>query len=75
MIVCCARPSEAAHPIWHPGRRLGRSLIRESIDGDAGLREGVSNMPAVAGAAAWKEHAAGWTEHYDKLDQIAWSAR
>jgi hypothetical protein len=43
-------------------------IIRESIDGAAGLREGVSNMPAEAGAAAWKQH-------YDKLDQIARSAR
>ena len=34
----------------------------------AGLREGISNMPAEAGAAAWKQH-------YDKLDQIARSAR
>jgi hypothetical protein len=28
----------------------------------------ISNMPAEAGAAAWKQH-------YDKLDQIARSAR
>ena len=37
-------------------------------DRAAGLRAGISNMPAEAGAAAWKQH-------YDKLDQIARSAR
>ena len=49
-----------------PPRHAGHAdIIRESIDGAAGLREGVSNMPAEAGSA--------WKQHYDKLDQIAQS--
>jgi len=42
-------------------------IIRESIDGAAGLREGISNMPPEADPAAWKLH-------YDKLESIARSA-
>jgi uncharacterized damage-inducible protein DinB len=71
-------PEERRHPTLHTllvhtiqetARHAGHAdIIRESIDGAAGLREGVSNMPAEAGAAAWKQH-------YDKVDQIARSAR
>ena len=43
-------------------------IIREAIDGSAGLREGVSNLPPEAGAAAWKQHC-------EKLERIARSAR
>jgi len=57
------------HTIQETARHAGHAdIIRESIDGAAGLREGVSNMPAEASAADWKQH-------YDKLDQIARSAR
>jgi len=71
-------PEERRHPTLHTllvhtiqetARHAGHAdIIRESIDGAAGLREGVSNMPAEAGAAAWKQH-------YDKLDQVARSVR
>ena len=71
-------PEERRHPTLHTllvhtiqetARHAGHAdIIRESIDGAAGLREGVSNMPAEADAAAWKQH-------YDKLDQIARSVR
>jgi uncharacterized damage-inducible protein DinB len=71
-------PEERRHPTLHTllvhaiqetARHAGHAdIIRESIDGAAGLREGVSNMPSGADAAAWKQH-------YDKLDQIARSAR
>ena len=71
-----ARGAQASHPahaaratIQETARHAGHAdIIRESIDGAAGLREGVSNMPAEAGAAAWKQH-------YGKLDQIARSVR
>jgi hypothetical protein len=71
-----ARGAQASHPAHaarahdpgNPPRHAGHAdIIRESIDGAAGLREGVSNMPAEAGAA--------WKQHYDKLDQIAQSVR
>jgi uncharacterized damage-inducible protein DinB len=53
------------HTIQETARHAGHAdIIRESIDGAAGLREGVSGMPAEAGAAAWKQH-------YDKLESIA----
>ena len=71
-------PEERKHPTLHTllvhtiqetARHAGHAdIIRESIDGAAGLLEGVSNMPAEAGDAAWKQH-------YDKLDQIARSVR
>ena len=71
-------PEERRHPTLHTllvhtiqetARHAGHAdIIRESIDGAVGLREGVSNMPAEADAAAWKQH-------YDKLDQIARSVR
>jgi uncharacterized damage-inducible protein DinB len=71
-------PEERRHPTLHTllvhaiqetARHAGHAdIIRESIDGAAGLREGVSNMPTGADAAAWKQH-------YDKLDQIARSKR
>ena len=50
---------------WHAGHA---DIIRESIDGAVGLREGVSNMPPETGAAAWKQHC-------DKLESIARSAQ
>ena len=67
-------PEERRHPTLHTllvhtiaetARHAGHAdIIRETIDGAAGLREGVSNMPPQADAAAWKLH-------YDKLDSIA----
>ena len=71
-------PEESRHPTLHTllvhtiqetARHAGHAdIIRESIDGAAGLREGVSGLPAEAGAATWKQH-------YDKLESIACSAR
>ncbi len=67
-------PQERRHPTLHTllvhtiqetARHAGHAdIIRESIDGAAGLREGVSNMPSETDAAAWKQH-------YDKLERIA----
>jgi uncharacterized damage-inducible protein DinB len=69
-------PEERRHPTLHTllvhtiqetARHAGHAdIIRESIDGAAGLREGVSNMPPEADAAAWKQH-------YDRLESIALS--
>lgn len=57
------------HTIQETARHAGHAdIIRETIDGAAGLREGVSNMPPAADAAAWQRH-------YDKLERIARSAR
>jgi uncharacterized damage-inducible protein DinB len=57
------------HAIQETARHAGHAdIIREHIDGAAGLREGVSNMPSEAGAAIWKQHC-------DKLERIARSAR
>jgi uncharacterized damage-inducible protein DinB len=66
-------PEERRHPTLHTllvhviqetARHAGHAdIIRESIDGAAGLRDDVSNMPE-ADAAAWKQH-------YDKLELIA----
>jgi hypothetical protein len=54
--------------IEETARHAGHAdIIREYIDGAAGLIEGFSNMPLEAGAAAWKQH-------YDKLERIARSA-
>jgi uncharacterized damage-inducible protein DinB len=71
-------PEERRHPTLHTllvhtigetARHAGHAdIIRESIDGAVGLREGVSNMPPEADDAGWKRH-------YDKLDHIARSAR
>jgi hypothetical protein len=71
-------PQERRHPTLHTllvhaiqetARHAGHAdIIRESIDGAAGLREGVSNMPDEADAATWKQH-------YDKLHQIARSTQ
>jgi len=56
------------HTIQETARHAGHAdIIRETIDGAAGLREGVSNMPPEAGAADWKQH-------YDKLEGIARAA-
>ncbi len=56
------------HTIQETARHAGHAdIIRETIDGAVGLREGVSNMPPHADAAAWKRH-------YDKLENIARSA-
>ncbi len=53
------------HTIQETARHAGHAdIIRELIDGTAGLGEGISNMPADASSAAWKRH-------YDKLAQIA----
>jgi uncharacterized damage-inducible protein DinB len=57
------------HTIQETARHAGHAdIIRESIDGAAGLLEGISNMPPEADAAAWQQH-------YDKLDNIARSVR
>jgi hypothetical protein len=71
-------PEERRHPTLHTllvdtiqetARHAGHAdIIREHIDGAAGLLKGVSNLPAEAGAAEWKQH-------YDKLDDIARSVR
>jgi hypothetical protein len=71
-------PEERSHPTLHTllvhaiqetARHAGHAdIIRESIDGAAGLLEGVSNLPPEAGAAEWKRH-------YDKVASIARSAR
>jgi hypothetical protein len=71
-------PEERKHPTLHTllvhtiqetARHAGHAdIIRETIDGAAGLREGVSNMPPEADAA-------GWRKHYDKLENIARFAR
>jgi hypothetical protein len=53
------------HTIQETARHSGHAdIIRESIDGAAGLRENVSNLPPEATADAWKQH-------YDKLENIA----
>jgi len=71
-------PEDSRHPTLHTllvhtiqdlARHAGQAdIIRESIDGAVGLREGVTGMPPEADAAAWKQH-------YDKLESIARSAR
>ncbi len=56
------------HTIQETARHAGHAdIIREYIDGSAGLLEGVSNMPPEAGAAEWKRH-------YDTLESIARAA-
>ena len=56
------------HVIAETSHHAGHAdIIRESIDGAVGLREGVSNLPDEADATAWKQH-------YDKLETIARSA-
>jgi hypothetical protein len=70
-------PEERRHPTLHTllvhtiqetARHAGHAdIIREAIDGAAGLREGVSNLPPEADAAAWKQH-------YGKLESIARAA-
>jgi uncharacterized damage-inducible protein DinB len=53
------------HTIQETARHAGHAdIIREYIDGAAGLLEGVSNLPPEATAAEWKQH-------YDKLESIA----
>jgi uncharacterized damage-inducible protein DinB len=66
-------PQERRHPTLHTllvhtiqetARHAGHAdIVRETIDGAAGLREGVSNMPE-ADPAAWKVY-------YDELERIA----
>ncbi len=57
------------HTIQETARHAGHAdIIREYIDGAAGLLKGVSNMPPEAGPAEWKRH-------YDKLESIARSSR
>ncbi len=70
-------PEERRHPTLHTllvhtiqetARHAGHAdIIREAIDGSAGLRDGISNLPPQADAAAWKQH-------YDKLESIARAA-
>lgn len=70
-------PEERRHPTLHTllvhditetARHAGHAdIIRESLDGAAGLLEGVSNLPDEANATSWKQH-------YDKLESIARSA-
>jgi hypothetical protein len=56
------------HMIQETARHAGQAdIIRESLDGAAGVREGSSDLPAEAGGAEWKRH-------YDKLETIARSA-
>jgi hypothetical protein len=63
------RCTPCSYTIQETARHAGHAdIIRESIDGAAGLNEGVSGMPPKADAAAWKQH-------YDKLESIARSAR
>jgi uncharacterized damage-inducible protein DinB len=53
------------HTLQETARHAGHAdIIREYIDGAAGLLQGISNMPPEAGAAEWKRH-------YDKLESIA----
>jgi hypothetical protein len=64
-------PEERRHPTLHTllvhtiqetARHPGHAdIIRESIDGAAGLREGVSNMPDEADAHAWNSTTTSWT--------------
>ncbi len=57
------------HTLQEIARHAGHAdIIRESIDGAAGLREDLSNLPDEASTAAWKRH-------YDKLERIAQSVR
>jgi uncharacterized damage-inducible protein DinB len=57
------------HTLQETARHAGHAdIIRESIDGAAGLRADVSNLPDDASTAAWKQH-------HDKLERIARSAR
>jgi uncharacterized damage-inducible protein DinB len=57
------------HMIAETARHAGHAdIIRESIDGAVGLRDGVSNMPDETTPAAWKQR-------HDKLERIARSAR
>jgi len=67
-------PEERGHPTLHTllahtlqetARHAGHAdILRESIDGAAGLREGVTGLPSEADAAVWKRH-------YDELEGIA----
>ena len=53
------------HMIQETARHAGHAdIIRESIDGAAGVGEGGSDLPAESGAAAWKQH-------YAKLEDMA----
>ncbi|HWF83174.1 MAG TPA: DinB family protein [Streptosporangiaceae bacterium] len=69
-------PDEVRHPtllhllvhmIEETARHAGHAdIIREAIDGAAGLLAGVNNLPEADAAA--------WQLHYDKLESIARSA-
>ena len=69
-------PEERKHPTLHTvllhvihetARHVGHAdIIRESIDGTAGMLPGVSNMPEADADA--------WQRHYNKLQQIAQQA-
>lgn len=59
--------SVLVHMILETARHAGHAdIIRESIDGAAGVSEGDS--PGETGAAAWKQH-------YAKLEDIARRSR
>ena len=56
------------HMIQETARHAGQAdILRESIDGAAGVREESSGLREPAGADGWKRH-------YDKLETIARSA-
>jgi Protein of unknown function (DUF664) len=56
------------HMIQETARHAGHAdVLRESIDGSAGLRKGADGMPERATAA--------WKRRYGKLEDIARSAR
>jgi hypothetical protein len=55
------------HVTTEAHRHAGHAdIVRELIDGAAGLREGVSNLPDLDQPA--------WAEHYDRLERIARAA-
>lgn len=59
------RPFSGADAIAETALHAGHAdIIGEAIEGAAGLRESVSDMPPEA-------EAAGWKQHYDKLESIA----
>jgi len=67
------------HLILVTGRHTWHAdIIREAIDGAAGLLPGVSNLPDEAGATAWKEHDDKLEEHcavVARMRQMRRSAR
>ena len=72
-------PAVLVHLILVTGRHTWHAdIIREAIDGAAGLLPGVSNLPDEAGATAWKEHDDKPEEHcavVARMRQMRRSAR